>query len=93
MPDLLVLIPLGVASGYFGSLLQSWLLRRRTYALECDVADLQDGLLRELKKRAGLVNKSKLEEELLNRVHETPQAAKEDPWWMQYVQNRADKAS
>lgn len=65
----------------------SWGLRRRVYNLECDIADLQDRLLSEIKKRAGReTGKSKKEDDdLLASLVAKPQQPKFDAWWLPYA--------
>jgi hypothetical protein len=78
---LLVLIAGGI--GYLTSTLQTWNLHRRTYSLECAVADLEEKVLHEVKKRAGQERQkdTKIEAEILAAAKLKP-AQPELPWWV-----------
>lgn len=62
-----------------------WDLARRTYSLECAVADLEDKILSEIKKRASHASqesrKSKDDLAELLKAAAERQPAQQQPWW------------
>lgn len=78
-----LLFPLAGAAGWLLSTLQNWSLHRRTYSLECAVADLETKLLVEIKRRAGRERQSQRSFEL-DIVEAAKNAAPPEPalpWW------------
>lgn len=69
---------------WFG--LQLLSLNRKTRVLEFAIADLEERLLSEIKKRAGSlgVKARKDEEELIEKLKQTPPQPS-GPWWMDLV--------
>ena len=65
-----------------------WALKRSHYRLECDIADLQNSVLIEIKKRAGSesAKSRKQDAELLAQLQNgKPTPTANQPWWQQYV--------
>lgn len=81
----LLFLAIGIGAGYIGGILRTLSLHRRTYSLECAVADLENKVLIEVKRRAGQERQkeNKVEQEILNLVKNSPEKA-QDPWWAKY---------
>lgn len=81
-----VLLALAGAAGYLGAHARLRVLNRRTYSLECDVADLGDKILTEIKRRAGGL-KRKPEEALLAEIPGATgsKPREERPWYWDHV--------
>ena len=81
-----LLPPLCFALGYAGRAVKSALLGQRVYSLECEVSDLQNKLLIEIKRRAGgeLHKGKQLDKDILEAAKLAPGGDKV-PWYMQYV--------
>lgn len=64
-----------------------WGLHRRAYSLECAVADLEEKLLVEVKRRAGTesARSKKADKELFDVLTAQPEPKKDEPWWTKYV--------
>lgn len=79
----LVFYLLAVALGALGASLQNWSLHRRTYSLECAVADLEAKLLIEIKRRAGHERQSQksIDKEILDAAKAADPAKPPAPWW------------
>lgn len=78
-----LLIVLSLAAGISGAILTSWGLRRSVYSLQCDVADLKDKVLIEVKRRAGEArqSKAKFEEEYAALMgKKQPELVAKNPW-------------
>lgn len=77
----LVLSAVAFGAGYVGGILRSWVLHRRVYSLECAVADLENKVLVEVKRRAGQERQkgSKIEAEILEAASKKTEEPK--PWW------------
>lgn len=74
--------------GYLAATVAIWSLKRMHYRLECDITDLQNSLLVEIKKRAGAesAKSRKADAELFAQLQNGSQPPKNDkPWWMQHV--------
>jgi len=74
--------------GYLAALAAIWSLKRMHYRLECDIADLQNSVLIEIKKRAGSESAKtrKQDQELLAQLQNgQPKPTRQEPWWIQYV--------
>lgn len=74
--------------GYLAATVAIWSLKRVHYRLECDITDLQNSLLVEIKKRAGAesAKSRKQDAELLAQLQNGTQATKSSkPWWMEHV--------
>jgi hypothetical protein len=74
--------------GYLAATVAIWSVKRLHYRLECDIADLQQSVLVEIKKRAGQESaKSKrADTELITAIQNgQPKANPNQPWWNQYV--------
>ena len=74
--------------GYLAALAAIWSLKRMHYRLECDIADLQNSVLIEIKKRAGSesAKSRKQDAELLAQLQNgKPTPTANQPWWQQYV--------
>jgi hypothetical protein len=86
----LPLVVLAIASGGLAGLashqLASSLLKHRLYSLECDVADVQERLLTEVKRRGGAesAKSRKIDQELLQAA-QTTTTAPPQPWWSPFV--------
>lgn len=81
--DLFVLVVCSFVGGGVCHALFSWGLERRTYSLECDVADLKEKILVEIKKRAA---HSRVKDvEFLEKLEEAAKREPEKPpnqfWW------------
>lgn len=79
---------LGGAAGFVAAHVAIWALKRRTLGLEYAVADLENQVLREIKKRAAEESRKgkKTEDDLLARIAEKPPEPQK-PWWERYVTN------
>lgn len=62
-------------------------LHRRAYSLECAVADLEDKLLIEIKRRAGTESgkSRKRDQELFDGLTNAAPPARQPMWWEQFV--------
>lgn len=87
-PAVLLVVVLGAVAGLCAAELAIWALKRRTLGLEYAVADLENQVLREIKKRAGEESRKskKTEDDLLSRIAEQPKPDNV-PWWQKYVTN------
>ena len=78
----------GVA-GWLAATAAIWGLKRSHYRLECDVTDLQNSLLIEIKRRAGAASQKakKDDDELAAKILEAANGTKSTPknWWDQYI--------
>jgi len=83
IPGDLLLYLGAVALGWAASTLQTWSLHRRTYSLECAVADLESKILVEVKRRAGRERQSQrsAEQEILEAAKHAAPPQPELPWW------------
>lgn len=72
--------------GYLAATVASRALKARLFSLECDVADLQDKILVEIKKRAGQESgkSRKGDAELLAKLQTSPPKPVA-PWWFPFV--------
>ena len=81
----LLFLALTFAVSYLGQMLATRFVEKRLYSLECDVADLQNKVLSEIKKRAAnLAVKAKAEDQLFEQLAQNPPKPAE-PWWMKYA--------
>lgn len=82
-PADLLLYLVAVALGGLGATLANWSLHRRTYSLECAVADLEGKLLVEVKRRAGheRQNQRHLEQDIMDAAKKAPAPQQDLPWW------------
>lgn len=80
-------------AGWLAASVSTWALKRTAYRLECEIADLQDTLLREIKKRAGTESGKarNADKELLAAATKTAEPAKQEPWWVKYAMNPAQR--
>jgi hypothetical protein len=87
-----LLYAIACAFGYLGGLLRTWSIHRRTYSLECAVADLENKILVEVKRRAGQERQKghKLDEEIIAAAAKKPDEAK--PWWWNQLGNNSGKS-
>jgi hypothetical protein len=88
-PVIFLLISCSGIVGYMAASAAIWGLKRSHYRLECDVTDLQNSLLIEIKRRAGAASQKakKDDEELAAKILEAANGTKAAPknWWDQYV--------
>lgn len=78
-----LVILVSLACGLTGALLGAWGLRRMVYSLQCDVEDLKDKVLIEVKRRAGEARQSKvrMEEEFAAIAAKAkPEPVSKNPW-------------
>ena len=94
MPDfssfavLFLLFSCAGGAGYLAATVAIWSLKRLHYRLECDIADLQQSVLVEIKKRAGheSAKSKKQDQELFAQIQNgQPKPTSQQPWWLQYV--------
>lgn len=80
--DFLLLLS-AFALGYAGGCLRTWSLHRRTYSLECAVADLENKVLVEVKRRAGHERQRDrtIDEDILKAAAAKQPAKPTVPWW------------
>ena len=85
--SLFLLIPLNAGIGWLASSLQSRSLHRRTYSLECGLADVESKLLIEIKRRAGHERQkdTKIDAEILEAA-KNKEVQPELPWWAKIKQ-------
>lgn len=84
----LLLFTVCCLAAVLGSLVSFALLARKTLALEFDLSDLQQRLLREVKTRAAneSVKKRSADDELLQQVLQSKQnKPPQGPWWLEHV--------
>lgn len=88
-PVIFLLTSCAGVAGWLAATAAIWGLKRSHYRLECDVTDLQNSLLVEIKRRAGAAGQKakKDDEELAAKILEAANGAKPTPqnWWDQYV--------
>jgi len=93
-PVVLLLNCLAGAVGYLAARVAIWGLHRRAYSLECAVADLEDKLLIEVKRRAGSesAKSKKRDQELIDFAQSAAQTppAPPQPWWLPYASKQRD---
>ena len=95
--DISVIVLVSVIASVAVHLLTHWDSNRRIYSLECDVADLQNKVLNEVKKRAQVdsVKARKGGDELLEKLEKAIAETKlpaQQPWWMAHVPQEAKKS-
>jgi cell division protein FtsL len=89
--DVFVVICISAISSILISIVHNWSTARLLYSLQCDVADLQDKILVEIKKRASLTfRERKKDDEMLERIVEEAKNASPAreplPWWAKLTQ-------
>jgi len=88
-PAIFLLTSISGVVGWLTASAAIWALKRSHYRLECDVTDLQNSLLTEIKRRAGKASKEsqKNDEELAAKILEAATQPNSTPknWWDQYV--------
>jgi cell division protein FtsL len=84
--DVLLLVTISVVTSALVSIVHNWSTARKLYSLQCDVADLQDKVLVEIKKRASLTFREKnkddtMLEKIVEQAKSAAPAAPQMPWW------------
>lgn len=84
--QILLMVVCGFIAGFAAAKFAQWHLERRTYSLECDVLDLKNKLLKEVKTRASHSRHADSEFEAKLEAAARAQAPNSNqPWWTQYV--------
>jgi formiminotetrahydrofolate cyclodeaminase len=84
MIEYFVMILCGAVGGGLLHTVLNWTMHREIYSLQCDVADLKDKVLVEIKKRASLTHRAKKEDdETLDKIVEAAKTSPAPalPWW------------